>query len=86
MFEPRPNEGTPAATNDAWSVPPPPGMEEAQVRPGSAKWNRDVSEFILMYDDVRRSGSPEECLYEFLESTYDAGANLGKWDRAALEA
>jgi hypothetical protein len=38
-----------------------------------------------MYDDVRRSDSPEECLYEFLESTYDAGAKLGNWDRAALE-
>jgi hypothetical protein len=38
-----------------------------------------------MYDDVRRAESPEEALYEFLESTYDAGARLAKWDRAALE-
>jgi hypothetical protein len=38
-----------------------------------------------MYDDVRRAASPEEALYEFLESTYNAGARLAKWDRAALE-
>jgi len=38
-----------------------------------------------MYDDVRRAASPEESLYEFLESTYAAGANLAGWDRAALE-
>ena len=38
-----------------------------------------------MYDDVRRAGSPEEALLEFLESTYDAGAGLAKWDRATLE-
>ncbi len=69
----------------SYTVPPPAGLQDAQVRPGAAKWNRDVSEFILMYDDVRRSSSPEACLYEFLESTYDAGARLAKWDRAALE-
>jgi hypothetical protein len=39
-----------------------------------------------MYDDVRRADSPEDVLYQFLESTYDAGARLGKWNRAVLEA
>jgi hypothetical protein len=38
-----------------------------------------------MYDDVRAADSPEEALYDFLASTYEAGATLGKWDRAALE-
>ena len=38
-----------------------------------------------MYDDVRRADSPEAALLEFLESTYDAGARLAKWDRATLE-
>jgi hypothetical protein len=38
-----------------------------------------------MYDQVRLAESPEETLWEFLESTYDAGARLAKWDRAALE-
>jgi hypothetical protein len=44
-----------------------------------------MSEFFLMYDDVRLSSSPDETLLEFLESTYDAGAKLANWDRAALE-
>jgi hypothetical protein len=38
-----------------------------------------------MYDDVRKAVSPESALMEFLQSTYEAGANLAKWDRAALE-
>jgi len=69
----------------AYTVPTPNGIEEAQVRPDGAKWNAQLSEFVLMYDDVRRASSPEQALYEFLESTYDAGAALAKWDRAALE-
>jgi hypothetical protein len=60
-------------------------METQPVRPAAASWNNDLSEFILMYDDVRRAESPEETLYEFLESTYAAGARLANWDRAALE-
>jgi hypothetical protein len=69
----------------SYTVPQPPGMETQPVRPAAASWNTDLSEFILMYDDVRRAESPEETLYEFLESTYAAGARLAKWDRAALE-
>jgi len=68
-----------------YTVPQPAGMDQAQALPSAAKWNPQLSEFILMYDDVRRAGSPENALHGFLESTYDAGANLGKWDRAALE-
>jgi hypothetical protein len=44
-----------------------------------------MKEFLLMYDDVRVAASPKAALMEFLESTYDAAANLGKWDRKALE-
>jgi hypothetical protein len=44
-----------------------------------------VNEFILLYDDVRTAPNPEEALLEFLQSTYEAGANLANWDRAALE-
>ena len=69
----------------SYTVPPPPGIETQPVRPAGAGWNAQLSEFILMYDDVRRAESPEESLYEFLESTYDAGARLARWDRAALE-
>jgi hypothetical protein len=38
-----------------------------------------------MYDEVRNAESPSRALMEFLQSTYDAGANLARWDRAALE-
>jgi hypothetical protein len=38
-----------------------------------------------MYDDVRRAGSPKDSLLEFLQSTYEAAAILGHWDRKALE-
>ena len=69
----------------SYTVPQPPGIETQPVRPAGASWNPQLSEFILLYDDVRRAESPEETLYEFLESTYDAGARLAKWDRAALE-
>jgi len=69
----------------SYTVPQPSGLEKQQVRPPAAYWNQQLSEFILMYDDVRRAGSPEETLYEFLASTYEAGANLAGWDRAALE-
>jgi hypothetical protein len=69
----------------AYAVSKPDGLESAPVRPAGAGWNAQLSEFILRYDDVRRADSPDQTLYEFLESTYDAGARLAKWDRAALE-
>jgi hypothetical protein len=69
----------------AYTVPQPAGIENEQVRPTAAAWNKRLSEFILMYDDMRRANSPEEALYEFLESTYEAGARLANWDRAAVE-
>jgi hypothetical protein len=55
------------------------------VRPPAAGWNKALGEFILMYDDVRQSESPRDTLLEFLQSTYEAGARLAKWDTAALE-
>jgi hypothetical protein len=44
-----------------------------------------MKEFLLMYDDVRSDSSPKAALREFLQSTYEAGANLARWDRAELE-
>lgn len=70
----------------SYTVPTPAGLEKESIRPAAAGWNSKLSEFILMYDDVRRAESPEQALYEFLESTYDAGARLAKWDCASLEA
>ena len=69
-----------------YAAPTPSGFSEQTVRPPAAFYQSNVGEYLLMYDDVRRSGSPTSALMEFLESTYEAGAITGKWDRAALEA
>jgi hypothetical protein len=68
-----------------YTVPQPAGLENEKIRPAGASWNAELSEFILMYDDMRRTESPEQSLLDFLESSYDAGARLAKWDRARLE-
>jgi len=69
----------------AYIVPQPAGIENQSIRPAAARWSPQLSEFILMYDDVRRAEAPEESLYAFLESTYEVGSRLAKWDRSSLE-
>jgi hypothetical protein len=69
-----------------YAAPEPQGFREAQVKPESAFYHSGLSEFLLMYDDVRRAPSPKSALLAFAQSTYEAGANLGNWDRQALEA
>jgi hypothetical protein len=80
-----PGLGIGAPAYYSYIVPAPEGIEKATIRPAAASWNPQFSEFVLMYDDVRNAASPEQTLYDFLESTYEAGANLAKWDRASLE-
>jgi hypothetical protein len=63
----------------AYAVPQPAGIENQQVRPEAASWNPQLSEFVLMYDDVRRAESPDEALYAFLESTFEAVARVANW-------
>jgi hypothetical protein len=69
----------------AYSYPEPPGFAEAQVRPEAAYYNTELKEFILPYEAVRTAARPDEMLLEFLQTTYEAGADLGGWDRPALE-
>ena len=69
----------------AYAAPEPAGFAQSKVSPQAAFYHPNLKEFLLMYDDVRTAQSPEQTLLEFLESTYDAGANLAKWDRQALE-
>jgi Family of unknown function (DUF5996) len=69
----------------SYAYPEPPGYREASVRPAGAAYNTDLREFLFPYDAVRAAESPDEVLLEFLDSTYQAAADLGKWDRAALE-
>jgi hypothetical protein len=69
----------------SYAAPQPPGFNERPVRPATAFYNTQMGEFLLMYDDVRTSVSPGNALLEFCQSTYEAAADLGKWDRRALE-
>jgi len=69
----------------SYAAPEPAGFAERKVRPAAAFYHPQMKEFLLMYDDVRTAESPKTALMEFLQSTYDAAADLGKWDRKALE-
>ena len=69
----------------AYAYPEPTGFEGVQVKPDGAFYSRDLREFLLPYDRVRESSSPDETLLEFLQTTYEAAATLGRWDRSALE-
>jgi len=69
----------------SYTSPEPPGFREAVVRPKTARYDAQLGEFLLIYDDVRTSRAPGAALLEFCESTYEAAARLGNWDRQALE-
>jgi len=69
----------------AYAYPESEGFADAAVRPEGAFYSRDYREFILPYDRVAQSATPDETLLEFLQSTYEAAATLGRWDRKALE-
>jgi len=69
----------------AYAAPEPAGLREAPIGPAAAYYSRDFSEFILPYDAVRQSASPEQDLMAFMRTTYDAAAQLAQWNRAELE-
>ena len=69
----------------SYMAPEPAGFYDARVSPGAAIYLPQLGEFLLSYEEVRQSRSPRDTLLSFMESTYEAGANLAKWDRAALE-
>jgi len=69
----------------SYAYPAPEGFAAAPVRPSQAFFSKELGEFILPYDAVRTAADPRAVLLDFLQSTYDAAADLGKWDRTALE-
>jgi hypothetical protein len=69
----------------AYAYPEPPGYAQHPVRPAAAYYHPEAREFILPYEAVRTAADPDATLLDFLQSTYDAAAGLGHWDRAALE-
>jgi hypothetical protein len=69
----------------AYAVPEPPGLKAAPVQPAAAFYHRELGEFVLPYDAVRRTEDPDRTIRLFVDSTYDQAANLAGWDRATLE-
>jgi hypothetical protein len=69
----------------SYAYPEPAGFSAAPVTPLAAFYSTDLREFILAYDVVRQSESPDDVLIEFLQTTYEAAANLARWDRPSLE-
>ena len=73
----------------SYTAPEPAGLSETlaqgKIHPAKAFYSPEMKEFFLLYDDVRESESPEQTLMDFCQTTYEAGADLAGWDRAALE-
>ncbi|HEY7111215.1 MAG TPA: DUF5996 family protein [Nitrososphaeraceae archaeon] len=69
----------------AYAYPEPDGFKEYPIQPAEAFYNSTMGEFLLPYETVRKSKSPEAVLTAFLQTTYEAAANQAKWDRPALE-
>lgn len=70
----------------AYAAPEPTGFSETKLRPDKAFYNAQTRGFVLMYDDVRRAADPDRMVLEFCQSAYDAAADLGRWNRADLDA
>ena len=70
----------------SYAYPEPAGFAQAPLQPAEARYDASLHEFILPYAAVSGAGAPEEKLLAFLQSSYEAAANLGHWDRHALEA
>lgn len=69
----------------SYAYPSPPGFAEARVEPDGAMFHSGLGEFVLPYEVVRSAADPRRALLRFLQTTYDAAADLGKWDRRSLE-
>jgi hypothetical protein len=69
----------------SYAAPEPPEFKEARIRPAAAFYSTEFSIFLLPYDDVRQAADPRGMVLEFLQSTYEAAATLGRWDRESLE-
>jgi hypothetical protein len=75
----------PLPTFYCYAAPEPTGFRDSAIVPATAYYNETLGGFYLHYDDVRNADDPDATLLAFCQSTYDAGATLGQWDRAALE-
>src|SRR5439155_10457915 len=79
------NADVPRAEYYAYAMPAIDGVASAKIRPAAARWDASRGEFLLPYEAVRTAADPSAMLFDFLQSTYDAAADLAGWDRALLE-
>ncbi|MBB5158450.1 DUF5996 family protein [Saccharopolyspora phatthalungensis] len=77
--------GTSEGTFYSYAYPEPAGYAEQPVRPAAANYSAEVGEYLLPYESVRTATDPEGTLLEFLQTSYEAAAGPGKWDRRGLE-
>ena len=80
-----PGSGNTDAAFYSYMAPAAEGFREAKVQPEQARWDNTLGEYLLPYSDLRKAASPRRALLDFCQSTYEAAANTGHWDRAALE-
>jgi hypothetical protein len=69
----------------AYAYPEPPGYAACGVEPAAARYDSTAREFLLPYEALRAAPNPDEALLRFLQTTYAAAADLGRWDRTALD-
>jgi len=79
------SDAYPHAAFYSYAYPSPEGFGDAAVKPEAARFDATLGEFLLDYDDVRTAPDPEAALAAFLQSTYEAAADLARWDRTALD-
>jgi hypothetical protein len=80
-----PGAGLGEAAFYAYAYPEPDGFSNYSVQPEAAYYHNELGEYILPYEAVRTANKPDAALLDFLQSTYEAAADLAQWDRIALE-
>ena len=79
------NDKLPEPAFVAYTHPEPPGCRSAVIYPDAAYFHPELAEFVLPYETVRRAANPDQVILDFYRSSYEIGATLAGWDRAALE-
>ena len=79
------NETVPFAAFYSYIYPEPDGYKDANIKPEKAYYHEQLREFVLPYEAVQQAENPQAMLLDFMQSTYEAAANLANWDRKALE-
>ncbi|SMO85884.1 hypothetical protein SAMN06265218_1184 [Fodinibius sediminis] len=80
-----PGTGFGEAAFYSYAYPEPEGYQDSVIKPQDAFYNEELGEYLLPYQAVMNASNPDEILLDFLQTTYEATAVNGKWDREALE-